>query len=118
MKSARPKVLHEAAGRPLIDHAVATARAFLAERPGSRLVVVAGAGREELVPHLSRTAPEAAVVVQDPPRGTGDAVRVALAALGEAVRVVVLAGDVPLLRAGTLDRLDAALDDGAGIAVL
>src|SRR5512139_128070 len=120
MKSARPKVLHEAAGRPLIDHAVATARAFLAGRPGSRLVVVVGAGREELIPHLARTAPEAVVVVQDPPRGTGDAVRVALPALGGAARVVVLAGDVPLLGADALERLDGALDvdGGAGVAVL
>jgi len=120
MRSARPKVLHEAAGRPLVDHAVAAARAFLAGRPASRLVVVAGAGREELVPHLSLSAPEALVVLQDPPRGTGDAVRVALPALGEAARVVVLAGDVPLLRAETLARLEAALeaDPAAGVAVL
>ncbi len=112
------KVLHEAAGRPLVDHVVRAARTFLASRPGSRLVVVAGAGREELVPHLARTAPEALVVVQDPPRGTGDAVRVALPALGDASRVVVLAGDVPLLTAASLARLDEALDAGAGIAVL
>lgn len=118
MKSARPKVLHEAAGRALVDHVVRTARAFLASRPGSRLVVVAGAGREELVPHLARTVPEALVAVQDPPRGTGDAVRVALPALGDTSRVVVLAGDVPLLTAASLARLDEALDAGAGIAVL
>ncbi|MFN7990052.1 MAG: bifunctional UDP-N-acetylglucosamine diphosphorylase/glucosamine-1-phosphate N-acetyltransferase GlmU [Thermoanaerobaculia bacterium] len=120
MKSARPKVLHEAAGRPLVDHVVAAARAFLGGRPGSRLVVVAGAGREELIPHLARTAPDAIVVVQEPPRGTGDAVRVALPALGEAARVVVLAGDVPLLAAETLARLEGALDadPSAGVAVL
>jgi bifunctional UDP-N-acetylglucosamine pyrophosphorylase/glucosamine-1-phosphate N-acetyltransferase len=118
MKSARTKVLHEAAGRALVDHVVRTARAFLASRPGSRLVVVAGAGREELVPHLARTAPEALVAVQDPPRGTGDAVRVALSSLGDAERVVVLAGDVPLLTAASLARLDEALDAGARIAVL
>lgn len=120
MRSARPKVLHEAAGRPLVDHVVAAARAFLDGRPGSRLVVVAGAGREELIPHLERSAPEAVVVVQEPPRGTGDAVRVALPALGEAARVVVLAGDVPLLGAEALARLEGALDadPGAGIAVL
>ena len=120
MKSARPKVLHEAAGKPLVDHVVSTARAFLEGRPGSRLVVVAGAGREELIPHLARSAPEAVVVVQDPPRGTGDAVRVALPALGEAVRVVVLAGDVPLLPASALGRLEGALDAdaGAGVSVL
>ena len=120
MRSARPKVLHEAAGKPLVDHVVTTARAYLAARPGSGLVVVAGAGRGELVPHLARTAPEARVVVQDPPRGTGDAVRVALPALGEARRVAVLAGDVPLLTAETLARLEASLDadPSAGIAVL
>ncbi|MHB8801046.1 MAG: bifunctional UDP-N-acetylglucosamine diphosphorylase/glucosamine-1-phosphate N-acetyltransferase GlmU [Thermoanaerobaculia bacterium] len=118
MKSARPKVLHEAAGRALVDHVVRAAREFLAGRPGSRLVVVAGAGREELVPHLARTAPEALVAVQEPPRGTGDAVRVALSSLGDAERVVVLAGDVPLLTAASLARLDEALDAGAGIAVL
>lgn len=120
MRSARPKVLHEAAGRPLIDHALTTARAVLEGRSLSRLVVVAGAGREELIPHLSRTAPDAVVVVQDPPRGTGDAVRVALPALGAARRVLVLAGDVPLLGAGTLSRLEGALDvdGGAGVAVL
>lgn len=120
MKSARPKVLHEAAGRPLVDHVVATARELLASRPGSRLVVVAGAGREELIPHLTRSAPEATVVVQDPPRGTGDAVRVAVPAFGEASRVVVLAGDVPLLGAATLARLEGALDaePGTGISVL
>lgn len=120
MKSARPKVLQEAAGRPLVDHVVAAARTFLEGRDGSRLVVVAGAGREELIPHLAKSAPEAAVVVQDPPRGTGDAVRAALPALGEAKRVVVLAGDVPLLTAGTLARLEGALDaePKSGIAVL
>ena len=120
MKSARPKVLHEAAGRPLIDHVVRTARGFLEGRPGSRLIVVAGAGREELIPHLAKVAPEAVVVVQDPPRGTGDAVRAALPALGDAARVVVLAGDVPLLAAETLVRLEGALDvdAGAGVAVL
>lgn len=120
MKSSRPKVLHEAAGRPLVDHVIAAARELLAGRPGSRLVVVTGAGREELIPHLSRNAPDAAVVVQDPPRGTGDAVRAAVPALGDATRVVVLAGDVPLLSAATLERLEGALDaePGAGIAVL
>lgn len=120
MRSARAKVLHEAAGRALVDHVVGTARTFLEGRPGSRLVVVAGAGREDLIPHLARTTPEAVVVVQDPPRGTGDAVRVALPALGEAARVVVLAGDVPLLGAEALGRLEGALDadPGAGIAVL
>ncbi|MGA7993094.1 MAG: bifunctional UDP-N-acetylglucosamine diphosphorylase/glucosamine-1-phosphate N-acetyltransferase GlmU, partial [Thermoanaerobaculia bacterium] len=60
--------------------------------------------------------------VQDPPRGTGDAVRAAAAAgaFGRAKTVVVLSGDVPLLSAETVRGLLAALksDQKAAVAVL
>ncbi|HQR68860.1 MAG TPA: NTP transferase domain-containing protein, partial [Thermoanaerobaculia bacterium] len=44
MRSALPKVLHEAAGRPVLDRVLATARAAAAEAGGARLVVVTNAG--------------------------------------------------------------------------
>jgi bifunctional UDP-N-acetylglucosamine pyrophosphorylase/glucosamine-1-phosphate N-acetyltransferase len=110
MRSALPKILHSAAGRPLLDRVLATAEALRSAEPGNRLVVVVGAGREVVEPHVARTAPQAAVALQEPPRGTGDAVRAALPHLGDAARVVVLSGDVPLLRAGTVRRLLEALD--------
>jgi len=110
MKSALPKVLHPAAGRPLAEHVLRIARAVLAEANGGRLVVVVGAGREAVVELVERVAPGAIVAVQDPPRGTGDAVRAAAPHFGDASRVVVLSGDVPLLRPATVTRLLAELD--------
>lgn len=111
MRSALPKVLHPVAGRPLLDRVLDTASAVLGDGPASgRLVVVVGAGKERVAAHLAAASPGALVVEQDPPRGTGDAVRVALPSAGDAGRVVVLSGDVPLLRPGTVRRLVEALD--------
>ncbi len=117
MKSRVPKVLHSIAGRPLIDRVLTTARALCEERTGSRLVVVVGAGRDEVEKHLEKTAPDAERAFQDPPLGTGDAVRVAATHFGNADRVLVLSGDVPLLRKETLESLLAALDREPSAAV-
>jgi bifunctional UDP-N-acetylglucosamine pyrophosphorylase/glucosamine-1-phosphate N-acetyltransferase len=96
MHSALPKVLHPLAGRPLVAHVLAAARA-LSPRA---LAVVVGHGGAAVAQALA--APDLTFVTQDPPRGTGDAVRVALAAVpGDGVTVVVN-GDCPLLPAATL----------------
>jgi bifunctional UDP-N-acetylglucosamine pyrophosphorylase/glucosamine-1-phosphate N-acetyltransferase len=120
MKSALPKVLHKVAGRPILDRVLDVAEALAAEETGWRTVVVVGAGREDVVPHLARTAPRAAIVVQDPPRGTGDAVRAAVAEFGDAETVVVVPGDAPLLKARTVLQLVAhlRLDAGTSMAFL
>ena len=72
--------------------------------------------------YLAANHPRVRLAVQDPPRGTGDAVRAALAsgAAGKAKTVVVLSGDVPLLEAETVKGLVAALakDKKAAVAVL
>ena len=96
MHSALPKVLHPLAGRPLVRHVLDTVRAL-----GPRaIVVVVGHGAEAVTATLE--APGLAFAVQDPPRGTGDATRVALAALpGDGVTLVGL-GDVPLVPASGL----------------
>lgn len=100
MRSRTPKILHPCAGRPLLAWALDACAAV-----GARPVVVlspASDAARALVPEDGRIA------VQDPPRGTGDAVRVALDAVtdteGEAY---VLYGDTPLLRGETLERLSA-----------
>jgi bifunctional UDP-N-acetylglucosamine pyrophosphorylase/glucosamine-1-phosphate N-acetyltransferase len=99
MHSALPKALHRLAGRPLAAHVVATARA-LSPRA---LAVVVGHGGEAVRAALA--APDLTFVTQDPPRGTGDAVRVALAALPADGVTLVANGDCPLVTAATFARV-------------
>ncbi|HDR9055815.1 TPA: bifunctional UDP-N-acetylglucosamine diphosphorylase/glucosamine-1-phosphate N-acetyltransferase GlmU, partial [Burkholderia vietnamiensis] len=110
MRSARPKVLHPLAGRPLLSHVIATARTL---QP-SRLVVVVGHGAEQV--QAAVAAPDVQFAVQAEQLGTGHAVRQALPLLDPAQPTLVLYGDVPLTRATTLKRLvDAAHDGRYGI---
>ena len=115
MRSTLPKVLHRIGGRTLLDAVLDTAE----EISPSQVVVVIGAGREQVEKTLSGRA--VTTVVQDPPLGTGDAVRRAMPALaGDAsAPVVILSGDVPLLTAATLTRLiDRRREKGLDLAFL
>lgn len=63
--------------------------------------------------------PDLRTVVQDTPRGTGDAVRVALPVIGDARWLVVLFADHPLLTRETVERLvEGARAHGANVTVL
>jgi len=104
MNSARPKVLHELAGRPMIRHVIEAVRPL---DPAATIVVL-GPGMDA----VAQAVAPAATAVQHPPRGTGDAVKSARAALAPAVAaeasirdVLVLFGDTPLLRPETLAHL-------------
>lgn len=102
MYSALPKVLHPIGGKPLLAHVLAAARA-LAPRA---IHVVHGHGGEEV-----RTAFAAEPVewVEQPEQlGTGHAVQRAIPAVAEDAIVLVLYGDVPLIRVDTLRALIAA----------
>jgi bifunctional UDP-N-acetylglucosamine pyrophosphorylase/glucosamine-1-phosphate N-acetyltransferase len=110
MRSRLPKVLHPLAGRPLLAHVVATARAL---RP-RRIVVVHGHGAEAVraaFPHDGL-----AWALQAEQLGTGHAVQQALPLLEGGGDVLILYGDVPLITEATLRRLlDAARE---GVALL
>ncbi|HLI20914.1 MAG TPA: bifunctional UDP-N-acetylglucosamine diphosphorylase/glucosamine-1-phosphate N-acetyltransferase GlmU [Stellaceae bacterium] len=98
MKSARPKVLHEIANRPMIGHALAAARAL----DPARIVAVIGPGMEE----VAKAVAPVPCVVQALQRGTGDAVAAARDALKDfAGDVLVLYGDTPLIEPATLEKL-------------
>jgi bifunctional UDP-N-acetylglucosamine pyrophosphorylase/glucosamine-1-phosphate N-acetyltransferase len=100
MRSARPKVLHSLLGRTLLDRVLDALGAVAAEP----VFVVVGHGAQAVDQAL---AGRASSVLQEPPRGTGDAVRCArplLAAHPERT-ALVLNGDLPLLRGATLERL-------------
>lgn len=113
MKSALHKVLHPIAGRPMIEHLMAS----LAELAPDRTVVVVGEWREQLEAAL---AGRAEFVVQEPQLGTGHAVQQAEAALaGFEGDVLVLYGDVPFVRADTMRRMiDRLHGEGDPVAVV
>src|SRR3989442_5018647 len=112
MKSKTPKVLHVIAGRPLLAHVLETVRAA-----GARPLVVLS---KESEPAREILDDRARVAYQDPPRGTGDAVRVALAtANGDRGVAYIVYGDTPLLRPATLARLRGLLSERrAALAIL
>jgi bifunctional UDP-N-acetylglucosamine pyrophosphorylase/glucosamine-1-phosphate N-acetyltransferase len=82
-------------------------------------VVVVGAGREAVAAHLAEVAPDAIPVVQAEQRGTGHATRVALEAVPDVDgTVLLLPGDTPLLRAGTLRALVEEHQSSGAVATL
>jgi bifunctional UDP-N-acetylglucosamine pyrophosphorylase/glucosamine-1-phosphate N-acetyltransferase len=114
MKSDLHKVLHPIAGRPMVEHLLASVAALAPERQ----VVVVGSGREQLE---ARMAGRAAIAVQEPQLGTGHAVQQAEQALaGFSGDVLILYGDVPFVSTETmramLDRLHAG--DAPAVVVL
>lgn len=106
MRSSTAKVLHRLGGRPLIAHVCRTASALVkGERP---VYVVVGHQAEEVKEAVRAELGEggAVFVTQTEQRGTGDAVFAARDALGDAdSTLLVLSGDVPLVRAETLGAL-------------
>ena len=105
MKSQRHKVLHEVAGRPMIEHLLSSVQAL----SPARLVAIVGESRDQLQAQLGERV---AFAVQEPQLGTGHAVQQASAALADfSGDVLVLYGDVPFVRPATMqamiDRLRA-----------
>ena len=102
MKSALPKVLHRALGRPLIDHVLASAAALA---PASVTVII-GHQTEMLRGHFATAASPVQLALQEPQLGTGHALLQAEPALkGKAGTVLLLSGDVPLLTSATVQAL-------------
>lgn len=139
MRSATPKVLHPLAGRSMLGHALAAARAL----EPRRTAVVVRHERERVAAHARELLPQVLVADQDDIPGTGRAVQCALSVLDAAAQadaasvgdgpgvpgaaagvlvegpVVVLAGDIPLLDGATLAELLAAhAADGNAVTVL
>ena len=110
MQSRLPKVLHPLAGRSLLSHVIHTAR----ELQPQQLIVVIGHAGEAV--RAAFTADTAITWVEQTERlGTGHAVQQALPHVDAHARVLVLYGDVPLMRADTLRALVAASDTGLAI---
>jgi bifunctional UDP-N-acetylglucosamine pyrophosphorylase/glucosamine-1-phosphate N-acetyltransferase len=99
MHSDLPKVLHPLAGKALLGHVLDAAR----EIGAARICVVYGHGGEQVRSALG--ASDIAWVLQEPQLGTGHAVLQAMPSAVASAPTLVLYGDVPLIRASTLQRL-------------
>lgn len=110
MKSSLAKVLHQVHGRPMIDWVLDAARTA-----DPHPVVIVGHGREQLTGRLAGVD----IAVQQEQKGTGHAVMMARDFIPSQGYVVVMAGDMPLLKGETIARLvEAARQEGAKACVL
>jgi UDP-N-acetylglucosamine diphosphorylase/glucosamine-1-phosphate N-acetyltransferase len=103
MKSDKAKVLHEICGRPMIDYVMQTAM----EVAGQNIVVVIGHQAEKVKKTVKKVG-EAHFALQEKQLGTGHAVLCALPIIPAPVeQVIILCGDVPLIRPETIKALAA-----------
>jgi len=113
MKSPLPKVLHPVLGKPMILRVAETA----AKAGCEGVTAVVGFGREAVTPLLDGAG--FAWVVQEPQLGTAHALQCAMPMIGKASEVLVLLGDVPLLRLETIRALlESRRSTGAAMSVL
>jgi bifunctional UDP-N-acetylglucosamine pyrophosphorylase/glucosamine-1-phosphate N-acetyltransferase len=113
MKSRRAKVLHDLCGRPMLGHLLSTAEAL---RP-DRLLVVVGKDAEAV---QERFRGRCEFVLQSEQRGSGHAVLEAEPKLADFDGdVLILYGDVPLLRPESLEAMRAEKErEGADLLIL
>ncbi len=113
MKSKLPKVLHEAAGRPLVEHVVRAAEPLKPEK----IIIVIGHGAEQVKARMQHHKLE--FVLQEKQLGTGHALMQTKAALeGLQGDVMVLNGDGPLLKTETLEQLVNAQQGQDGMTLI
>lgn len=117
MKSKRAKVLHELGGAPLIAYVVRAAQAL---EPRSIITIVGHQAEEVERAVVTEVGELASFVVQEQQRGTGDAVESARSLLENSDSLVlVLSGDVPMMRTETLRKLiDDYNNSGAACSIL
>jgi bifunctional UDP-N-acetylglucosamine pyrophosphorylase/glucosamine-1-phosphate N-acetyltransferase len=102
LNSKHPKVLHRIGGRPLLGHVIAAAGKVVAP---SDIYAVIGHQAERVRAAVASTGVR--FVEQTEQRGTGDAIRCAREAIQGYENLLVLSGDVPLIRAETIEQLSS-----------
>jgi bifunctional UDP-N-acetylglucosamine pyrophosphorylase/glucosamine-1-phosphate N-acetyltransferase len=114
LKSKRPKVLHEIGGAPLLRHVIRAAAQVVAPQD---IYAIVGHQAEAVRAAVQDTGVQ--FVLQEEQRGTGHAVQCAEEATRGYDQVMVLSGDVPLLRAETIAELrDFHLSEKAAMTIL
>lgn len=100
LKSRRPKVLHEIGGKPLLSHVIAAASRIVA--PADIFAVV---GHQAATVRSAVADTGVHFVEQTEQRGTGHAIQCARPSIAGYENILVLSGDVPLIRPETLQQL-------------
>jgi bifunctional UDP-N-acetylglucosamine pyrophosphorylase/glucosamine-1-phosphate N-acetyltransferase len=114
LKSQHPKVLHELAGRPLLGHVIAAATQVI---PAGDVIAIIGHEADRVRAAVENTGVK--FVEQREQRGTGHAIMQCRNALKDFDHVLVLSGDVPLIRPETIERVrDAHIASGAAMTLL
>lgn len=112
MKSDLPKVLHKLAGKPMLAHVLQAASAL----SGAKLHVVIGHGAAAVQEQITQFPVSWALQTEQ--KGTGHAVAMAMPEVDPAATVLVLYGDVPLIRSETLQKLLDETHDGHALSLL
>jgi len=107
MKSSRPKVIHELAGKPILSHVVDSSR----QLQPAQIIVVIGHGAQQV--HATMDDADLSFVEQTEQLGTGHALRQCLDTIATGNDVLVLVGDCPLIRTETLANLLSQQGDSA-----
>lgn len=114
LKSKRPKVLHEIGGKALLQHVIASASQIVAPKD---IFVVVGHEAARVEAEMKDTGVK--FVDQTEQRGTGHAIQVAEFAVRDYDSLLVLSGDVPLLKPETIARLrDFHFEQRAAMTIL
>ncbi len=114
LRSRRPKVLHEIAGKPLLAHVVAAAQKVV---PPDHIFAIIGHEADKVRQALQSSG--IGFVLQREQRGTGHAMMEARSVLQDFQHVLVLSGDVPLIKAETIERVrDFHLANRASMTML
>ena len=111
MKSNKPKVLHEIAGKPMIEYVIETARKL----DPSNITIVYGFGGDQIKKRIQGA--DLSFVCQEEQLGTAHAVKQALPAIDSSDNVLVLYGDTPLVSDETLRNV-IEVNSGNGLTVL
>jgi bifunctional UDP-N-acetylglucosamine pyrophosphorylase / glucosamine-1-phosphate N-acetyltransferase len=115
MKSALPKVLHEAAGMPLLGHVIEASKSI----EPSGIVVVVAPTMDDVASYARSTGENVETCVQHEPNGTGDAARAALDLVPNSPGTVVFFnGDTALMTPETITALCQSCASGSAVSVL
>ena len=109
MQSLKAKSLQKVAGMTMIERIIKTAKEI-----SDRITLVVGYDKEGIIEHTKKLG-DFNYVEQPNPIGTGDAVKQAIPYISDDEKVVVLYGDVPLIKVDTIKNLISSSEEGFAI---